>query len=384
MKSKLIVLLVLIFAVVDTSHAADDYFNFIGAGARARGMGGAFIGLADDATAMSWNPAGLSKLEKPEASLVGLYEDYKVSTDLESFDVDIYKSSHFNLNFASVAFPLSVGARNLVAGIAYQQVSDLYDKYTIDTYHWEQTGGIYAITPAIGLQLTPSISIGATVNIYTGKTNSAHEYLSNPSNDYKEEFTFSGINFNIGALLDFDRFRIGAVLKTPFGLKQEYDGLDSENYKYNLTFGIPQKLGFGASFLATENLTLAADYEIRNYAGSKIEHDEDGAKYDAAWKDINQFRLGAEYLLKSGTNIIPLRLGFATAPSLFADYEDNQVIGNILTAGIGIIMGNINLDLTFEYKTTNNPLFDSSTNQEYERNDNYLRFIVGGVFHFGE
>jgi len=167
-------------------------------------------------------------------------------------------------------------------------------------------------------------------------------------------------------------------------LKQEYDGLESKNYRYNLTFGIPQKLGFGASFLATENLTLAADYEIRNYAGSKIEHDEDGEEYDAPWEDINQFRMGAEYVLKSGTNIIPLRLGFATAPSLFADYEDNQVIGSILTAGIGIIMGNINLDLTFEYKTANNPSFDSATNEEYERNDNYLRFIVGGVFHFGE
>ena len=43
-------------------------FNFIGTGARARGMGGAFIGVADDATAISWNPAGLATLEKMEGS----------------------------------------------------------------------------------------------------------------------------------------------------------------------------------------------------------------------------------------------------------------------------------------------------------------------------
>jgi len=33
---------------------------------RAEGMGGAFTGLADDVTAIYWNPAGLAKLESPE------------------------------------------------------------------------------------------------------------------------------------------------------------------------------------------------------------------------------------------------------------------------------------------------------------------------------
>ena len=34
-------------------------WNFLGSGARARGMGGAFLGISDDADAASWNPAGL-------------------------------------------------------------------------------------------------------------------------------------------------------------------------------------------------------------------------------------------------------------------------------------------------------------------------------------
>jgi hypothetical protein len=41
-----------------------------GSGARALGMGGAFLARADDATAASWNPAGLSYLRLPEVSLV--------------------------------------------------------------------------------------------------------------------------------------------------------------------------------------------------------------------------------------------------------------------------------------------------------------------------
>ena len=34
-------------------------------------MGGAFIAVADDATAASWNPGGLMQLDKPEGSIVG-------------------------------------------------------------------------------------------------------------------------------------------------------------------------------------------------------------------------------------------------------------------------------------------------------------------------
>ena len=49
--------------------------NPVGSGARALGMGGAFIAVADDATAASWNPGGLIQLETPEVSIVGSYFD---------------------------------------------------------------------------------------------------------------------------------------------------------------------------------------------------------------------------------------------------------------------------------------------------------------------
>ena len=59
--------------------------NPVGSGARALGMGSAFIAVADDATAASWNPGGLIQLEKPEISSVGYFfhridEEHLVST----------------------------------------------------------------------------------------------------------------------------------------------------------------------------------------------------------------------------------------------------------------------------------------------------------------
>ena len=46
-------------------------FNFQAPGARSLGLGGAFLGLADDATAAYSNPAGLTQLTAPEVSLEG-------------------------------------------------------------------------------------------------------------------------------------------------------------------------------------------------------------------------------------------------------------------------------------------------------------------------
>jgi len=44
-------------------------FSRQGAGARALGLAGAFAGIADDASAVYWNPAGLSLLAKPELTV---------------------------------------------------------------------------------------------------------------------------------------------------------------------------------------------------------------------------------------------------------------------------------------------------------------------------
>ncbi len=53
--------------------SAENYtgdFLTEGVGARAMGLGGAFVGIADDATASYWNPAGLALVENVEASLM--------------------------------------------------------------------------------------------------------------------------------------------------------------------------------------------------------------------------------------------------------------------------------------------------------------------------
>ncbi len=372
MKRLSCLMLTLLLLLVSSKLSFGQNFNLIGAGARARGMGGAFIGVADDATAVSWNPAGLARLEKPEASVVGLFESAGISTDIPEFDTEPYKSSHFNLNFLSAAYPLSIGERNLVAAIALQQMVDLYYKYELDNYKTERTGGINAITPAIGLQLTPSISLGASLNLFVGQSKFTNEFQ-----DLKEEYKYSGTNFNIGGLFDFNKFRVGAVFKTPFSLTEKEENLD-----YDVTIHMPQMIGIGAAIQPTEKLTLAADFEMRSYSNTEFEDNATEEKVNPGWEDINQLRLGAEYLIMSGTNILPVRLGIATTPTLFKDDNDEQINGVNLTAGVGLIMGNINLDLGLEYNAY--PYEIDMQSEKYNYSENYFRFIISGVFHLGK
>jgi len=377
MKIKLLIVVLIISSITQLAFSQSINFNTIGAGARARGMGGAFIGVADDATAASWNPAGLVRLETAEASVVGLYESYTPETDVPNFDADPWKSSHFGLNFISVAIPLSLGDRNLVAAVAYQKVTDAFSKYDGDDYTQETTGGLNSITPSLGIQLSSNISIGASVNILTGKEDYSYEDKTGWYQDSDYSTDMSGTNFTIGGLFDFDPFKLGVVFKTPFGLT-----IENDDRSWDYILNMPQMLGFGAAFTVTENLTVAADYEMRKYSEAEWENNETEETYDAELLDINQFRVGAEYLLMTGDNILPIRFGFATTPLPTEDSNGDQVVGANITAGIGIIMGNINLDLGFEYNTY---AYEFSAGTEtYDYSDNYLRFIVSSVFHFGQ
>src|SRR4029453_506818 len=54
--------------LTNTETFSGFQFNFNNPGARALGMGGAFVAVADDATAVVANPAGLTLLQRPEIS----------------------------------------------------------------------------------------------------------------------------------------------------------------------------------------------------------------------------------------------------------------------------------------------------------------------------
>jgi len=261
----LLIALSLIFACLPGASAQDLFQtavpnsspNPVGAGARALGMGGAFIAIADDATAASWNPAGLIQLERPEFSFALSFAHRRIGFNSRSHPEasglqEVYRD---DLNYASVAYPFRAFNKNMIISLNYQRLYDFYDEldfdfnfkgflsdgsfFNVDTRtRFQQTGAIKAIAPAFAIQSTPRFSIGFTLNFWTDNlgydngwdityrttgtakihtaTNSLITFKANSLYKEKNE-NFEGFNMNIGLLWHINQVvTLGAVFKTPF------------------------------------------------------------------------------------------------------------------------------------------------------------------------
>ncbi|HEX6097180.1 MAG TPA: outer membrane protein transport protein [Thermoanaerobaculia bacterium] len=97
---------------VDIEALSGLQFNFGNPGARSLGMGGAFLGLADDASAAEANPAGLTILRKPEVSIEARnYLEQQLFTTSGTFpDINrtafTHHSDRVNITFASAVLPI--------------------------------------------------------------------------------------------------------------------------------------------------------------------------------------------------------------------------------------------------------------------------------------
>jgi long-chain fatty acid transport protein len=107
----------------DIESLAGINFNFANPGARSMGMGGAFLGLADDASAAEANPAGLTILRKREVSLEARH--YRSVQELPvtgTFpDLEFQEFSSFSraaeVQFGSIVVPFE----NFVVAAYYHQ-----------------------------------------------------------------------------------------------------------------------------------------------------------------------------------------------------------------------------------------------------------------------
>jgi hypothetical protein len=375
---------------------AQDY-NITGAGARAEGFGGAYIGLADDATAVVWNPAGLSQLEKPEASIVTRFvsntSDYKYANN-SSLDYS-ETQGNFSLNFLSFALPIS-SSNKMVLAVALQRQLDfngnLTEQYESGGYTFinsvNSSGKVNTITPAISMKLGALFSVGLSANFWVGNLDYKTQFkVLNSGRDINEfKIDYSGFNLVIGGLVDFENqqngapLKIGVALRTPFTLKgngtinQDYQVTDVGTRSLDATqeISMPVMFGLGASYRIGDNFTLAADMEIRNYGDKKIKNAISSRLFNISGTseqnisesgaNLNEVRLGAEYLIVLAHSVIPLRLGFKSVPTTLADYTydytkgmyvptTNQVKGGAIALGSGYITDSFALDITLSSLT---------------------------------
>ena len=370
------------FAPMASAQLAGVDFNTTGGGARARGMGGAFLGVANDVTAIFWNPAGISQIKKTEFTI-----EFKNSFNQWTLKEQAHESksdhSYASINFVGLAYPFKFSQKNAAFAVAYQRLADLYLLEENQSNRYESRGGLDAITAALGINLNPQISLGLSVNLILNGVDQT--MLDKAHSSWEENHTsFSGLNFNLGTIYHYrDKLNLGFVLRTPFDLTQREKITGA--YAISLPEGkgrisMPLIFGLGSSYKATEKLTLALDFESKRYSTSDqvkpswLYHqnlslaDQADTTYSLGWKDCNQFRLGAEYLKSTSLGIIPLRVGYRNEPRVYSDARGQQIVGNVFCLGSGLVLDKISFDLAYEATLTKIDGGNSTSLDEFKNN----------------
>ncbi|HIA48800.1 MAG TPA: hypothetical protein EYN96_12735, partial [Candidatus Hydrogenedentes bacterium] len=240
-----------LFLACSLSLAAEAQVDFsisprpVGSGARAAGMADAFAAIADDATAASWNPAGLVQLERPEFSIVGdwnsIVDSFEDATPNDN-ERD-HRNSTTNLNFVSFAYPLPVfsGSRNSVISITYQNRFDLTRDFDVGVhtdidipalgimidsdlnFDFEQEGSLGVISPAYAIEITQNLSFGIAVNFWHSS------FLSD--NSWDQTVTVDTIT-TIGTDAPTTTHRV---------TRDEYEDFEGENFTVGLLWNAAPK-----------------------------------------------------------------------------------------------------------------------------------------------
>ncbi len=144
-----------IFAKVGTF---DGQFLKIGVGARAEGMGGAFVGVADDASALFWNAAGIARIDPDKSELSLNHANWPAEL---SFDQIGYV---FHLKKIPGAFGFNARAltmQPMVETTAYQPDPNVGTGNTFDA-------GYLAAGMTYARSFTDKFSAGVTANFIHG------------------------------------------------------------------------------------------------------------------------------------------------------------------------------------------------------------------------
>lgn len=385
----------------------------LGSGARAYGMGGAFLARADDATAASWNPAGLSYLRLPEVTLVGASSSFDITRGPNT--------DHFNgqtLDFGAFTWPVRLGGTHGAVQLSYQRAVSFdghrhihfFDSQgqTTVTEEVHSSGGFDVVALGAGLRLTRSLRAGVTLNRWLDGYDQALSRTTlqpagrRPKRDFNLDFRPRGWNANLGLMWSpVEALNVGAVYKTPFhaGVKLSKNRLDpwlqqrgtaieeitTNSYSTSDTgLDFPASYGFGLSWRPYDTFTLSADLTVTRWSQARIHNYFDlevtpvgGAtpapkpppniypllQYPtlnalptsdnpdlATQQDKQELRVGMEYVLIAGGLKVPLRAGYFSDRQITQDLVGHTPRFNGFTAGVGLVLGSVLLDVAYVYE----------------------------------
>jgi opacity protein-like surface antigen len=331
-------------------------FNSSGFGARSKAMGGVHFAFNNDGFSSFLNPATMIFTGKSLMSIdvINSTDKFQVEGFTGIFEVD---GKHTSIIQAGAVAPFTYANREWWVGGGYRTVYDLCYGYTLPAHDIEINDTVYqtvnteldnnrsidALNMAIAASPIPELALGFNMNMYVRGYRS-NGWLNISELDYvydtvythtaraSDKSNFTGLNFDLGALIDLDFVKAAFKITTPLTLTQKVQFTladvdiwgQEDGFVNRLTAKnkFPATYGGGIAFTPMDNFTLAADVEYKPYSKVKIDVDpeiltfRDIIDYDPQWENLTQYRAGVEYVHDFGFASIPLRAGIQNLPGL--------------------------------------------------------------------
>lgn len=403
-------------------NIADDETDFLGltslalgSGARAFGMGGAFLARADDATAASWNPAGLSYLRRPEFTVVGARNTFVRAPTGAGSRLLNDRFAGNTLDFAAATYPVEIGPASGSLQLSFQRVFSFQGDRTVERTDQGLTsvgsGGFDILALGTGFRVVRTIRVGATVNHWV---NGYHQDRGRTAvrGDTMQSFDFrlAGWNFNGGIIWSpLESLNLGVVGKTTMKGSVEVDRArrdeipqprpdpsatalppvvtrnaanstvlrtddDPTPHRVPIGLSIPGAVGVGISWRPWSVLTASLDFTRTFWSKGRIHNFFTLARTepdqtepfpdvfprlpyptldDPEQSDTEQLRVGVEYVVLWRRLKLPLRAGFFTDKQYFLDDRGSPPKFLGFTVGVGIAAGPLLIDFAYLRETGN-------------------------------
>ncbi|MBN1270850.1 MAG: outer membrane protein transport protein [Candidatus Aminicenantes bacterium] len=376
-----------LFLLFGSSICLANGLNLNSLGSRALAMGGAFVGLADDFSAVFWNPAGMAQFEKKYFGFYGvdLIPKGTYTLEIPGYTAPLVDAKTESKQYLAgmAAFYLPVSSK-LVAGFSVYTPSGLGATWKGDdfklisfdkAYSWKSKIGMVTFAPAVAYKFSDNFMIGASLNINYGMFNlSMHaggESIGFDLGQYEEKVNGWGYGATIGILAKPHKMiSIGATFRTASKVKFSGDteianlGFAGLNPKSGSEREVtwPMWIAGGVAVKPVEGLTVTADVQWTQWSVIDVmtatyldpmwqvfmglSGDDERPMY---WEDKMQIRFGGEYLVKN----LAFRAGYYIDPAPAPDRTMNVLLPsfdfNVVTVGFGYRLDGLQVDLAFEY-----------------------------------
>ena len=354
---KLVNLLMVAVFVLSASSLSYARGPFITPGARATGYGTAFVSIADDLTAIFWNPAGLAYQKSTQMML----SSYYVSVNATSNDTSGYPTKYETSAIVPfLGFSTPLNKTTTIAFGMYASGGGGGKVANIDPYQLEGEQSFMVYNVSVAKNINDKLSVGVGVegiemrDKLVCKIPYAMMGLPYPgvSNiDYSRgAFGFQG---NIGIMYKpVEKLSTGFILRsgTYIGLPKEPNSSFVDGYTY------PMTMELGASYNVLNPLTVAVAVAYNKYSWTSAEYN-----------DTVQFRIGTEY---KATKQLSLNLGFFTDPNIYKNSSSYTITNvdmynmNYLCIGAGYdITTAMKVGLTYTHSFTQDVVNNNITYQ---------------------